>query len=69
MKDRIPGKNIQNVRLATKQTTRRNDVGKALEPTSSPKTLNWRTPQLLIRPPVKNTQKKQTASILKNPKN
>ena len=41
---RIPKKNIQNVQFATKRTTRRNDVGKALEPISSPKTLNWRTP-------------------------
>ena len=31
--DRIPKKNIQNVQLATKLTTRRNGVGKALEPT------------------------------------
>ena len=36
---RIPKKNIQNVQLATKRITRRIDVGKALEPTSSPKTL------------------------------
>ena len=40
MTDRILRKNIQNVQLATKRTTRRNDVGKALEPTSSPKTSN-----------------------------
>ena len=49
-------KNIQNVQLATKRTTRRNDVGKALEPISSPKTLNWRTPQLPISQPAKKTQ-------------
>ena len=40
MADRIPKKNIPNVPLATKRITRRNGVGKALEPTSSPKTLN-----------------------------
>ena len=68
MTGRIPRKNIQNIQLATERTTRRNDVGKALEPTSSPKTLNWRTPQLSIRPPAKTMQKKQTTSILKNPK-
>ena len=56
MTDRIPRKNIQNVQLATKRTTRPNDVGKALEPTSSPKTLNWRAPPLTIRPPAKITQ-------------
>ena len=50
-------KKIQNVQLATKRTTRRNDVGNALEPTSSPKTLNWRTLPPLIRPPAKTTQK------------
>ena len=44
MKGRILRKNFPNVRLATKRTTRRNDVGKALEPTSSPKTSSWRTP-------------------------
>ena len=43
MTGRIQRKNIQNVQLATKRTTRRNGVGKALEPTSSPKTFNWRT--------------------------
>ena len=48
--DRITKKNIQNVQLATKQTTRRNDVGKALEPTSSPKTSNWRTQNKMMRP-------------------
>ena len=56
MKGRIPRKSIPNVQLATKQTIRRNDVGKALEPTSSPKTSNWRTLQPQIRPPVKKTQ-------------
>ena len=56
MTGRIPRKNIQNVQLATKRTTRPNDVGRALEPTSSPKTLNWRTPPLPIRPPAKITQ-------------
>ena len=30
---------------------------KALEPTSSPKTLNWRTPPLPTHPPAKKTQK------------
>ena len=53
MMGRIPRKSIQNVQLATKRITRRNDVGKALEPTSSPKTLNWRTLQLPISPPAK----------------
>ena len=48
-------KEIPNVRLATKLTTRRNDVGKALEPTSSPKTLNWMTPRPPISPPAKTT--------------
>ena len=57
MTGRIPKKNIQSVQLATKRTTRGNDVGKALEPTSSPKTLTWRTPHLPIRPPAKKTQK------------
>ena len=57
MTGRISRKNIQNVQLATKRTTGRNDVGKALEPTSSPKTLNWRTLLPLIRPPAKKTQK------------
>ena len=51
--DRIPKKNVQNVHLATKRTTRRNGVGKALEPTSSPKTLRWRTPNKTNRPPAK----------------
>ena len=58
MKGRIPRKNIQNAQLARKRTTRRNDVGKAPEPTSSPKTLNWRTLPPLIRPPAKTTQRK-----------
>ena len=53
--DRITKKNIQNVQLATKQTTRRNDVGKALEPTSSPKTSNWRTQNKMMRPPTHMT--------------
>ena len=57
MTGRIPRKSIQNVQLATKRTTRRNDVGKAPESTSSPKTLNWRTLPPLIRPPAKTTQK------------
>ena len=57
MTDRIPRKNIQNDQLATKRITRRNDVGKALEPISSPETLKWTTPQLPIRPPAKKTQK------------
>ena len=42
---RIPRKNIPNVQLATKRITRRNGVGKALEPTSSPKTSNWIIPK------------------------
>ena len=54
---RTPRKSIQNIQLATKRTTRRNDVGKALEPTSSPKTLNWRTLPPMIRPPAKTMQK------------
>ena len=41
MAGRIRRKNIPNVQLATKRITRRNGVGKALEPTSSPKTSNW----------------------------
>ena len=43
-KGRTPRKNIQNVRLATKQITRRNDVGKALELTSRSKSSNWTIP-------------------------
>ena len=39
-------KSIQSARLVTEQTIRRNGVGKALEPTSSPKTLCWITPKL-----------------------
>ena len=57
MTGRTPRKSIQNVQFATKRTTRRNDVGKALEPTSSPKTLNWRTLPPMIRPPAKTMQK------------
>ena len=57
MTGRIPRKSIQIVQLVTKRITRRNDVGKALEPTSSPKTLNWRTLPPLIRPPAKTMQK------------
>ena len=38
-------KKYQNVQLATKRTTRRNGVGKALESTSSPKTSNWIFPK------------------------
>ena len=45
MADRIRRKNILNVQLATKRITRRNGVGKALEPTSSPKTSNWIIPK------------------------
>ena len=45
MADRIRGKNIPNVQLATKRITRRNGVGKALGPTSSPKTSNWIIPK------------------------
>ena len=57
MTGRIPRKSIQNVQLATKRITRRHNVGKMLEPTSSPKTLNWRTLPPLIRPPAKTMQK------------
>ena len=53
VKGRIPRKNIQNVQLATKRTTRGNGVGKALEPTSSPKTLNWILPKPRKLPRVK----------------
>ena len=45
MVGRIRRKNIPNVQLATKRITRRNGVGKALEPTSSPKTSNWIIPK------------------------
>ena len=45
MAGRIPRKNIPNVQLATKPITRRNGVGKALEPTSSSKTSNWIIPK------------------------
>ena len=45
MTGRIPKKNIQNAQIATKLTTRRNDVGKALELTSSPKTSNFTIPK------------------------
>ena len=51
------GTKNENPKCPTKQTTGRNDVGKALKPTSSPKTLNWRTPQLPIRPSAKKMQK------------
>ena len=37
---RVPKKSIQSARLVTKRTTRRNGVGKALEPTSNLKTSN-----------------------------
>ena len=47
---RIPRRNIQNVQLATKRTTRRNGVGKELEPTSSPKISNWVFPKLRKQP-------------------
>ena len=57
MKGRILRRKIPKVQLATKRTTRRKDVGKALEPTSSPKTSNWRTLQSQIRPPAKKMQK------------
>ena len=49
---RIPKRSIQSVQLATKRTTRRNDVGKAVEPTSSKKISNWRIPKLMKRLPV-----------------
>ena len=52
---RIPRKNVPNVQLATKRTTRRNGVGKALEPTSSPKTSNWIIPKPRKLPWVKMT--------------
>ena len=45
MAGRIRRKNIPNVQLATKRITRRNGVGKALEPTSSPKTSKWTIPK------------------------
>ena len=45
-------KNIPNAQLATKQTTRRNDVGKAQEPTSSPKTSRWKTQNKTTRLPA-----------------
>ena len=45
MAGRIRRKNIPNVQLATKRITRRNGVGKALDPTSSPKTSNWIIPK------------------------
>ena len=77
MKGRIPRKNIQKVQLATKQITRRNDVGKALELTSSPKTSNWTFPkqrkQLRVKmtpailnppPPFLKTQKTRFATTL-----
>ena len=53
----LPKKSTQSARLVTNRTTRPNDVGKALELTSSLKTLNLRTPQLTIRPPVKGMPK------------
>ena len=40
MTARIPEKSIQSARLVTKRTTRRNGVGKALEPTSNLRTSN-----------------------------
>ena len=52
---RILRKKIQNAQLATKRTTRRNDVGKAPEPTSSPKTSNWIIPKPRKLPRVKMT--------------
>ena len=55
MKGRILRKNIQNVQLATKQINRRNDVGEALELTSSPKTSNWTIPKQRKLPRVKMT--------------
>ena len=48
-------KNIQNVQLATKLISRRNGVRKELQPTSSPKTLRWRTPNKTNCPPAKMT--------------
>ena len=45
-------KNIPNAQLATKQTTRRNDVGKSLEPTSSPKTSRSKTQNQTTRLPA-----------------
>ena len=50
MAGRIRRKNIPNVQHATKRTTRRNGVGKTLEPTSSPKTSNWIIPKPRILP-------------------
>ena len=46
---RIPKKSIQSARLLKKQTTRRNDVKKALEPTSNLNTSNQRTLKLMRR--------------------
>ena len=63
MTARLPRKNIQNVQFATILTNRRNDVGKALEPNTSPKPLNWRTPPLPIRPRWMNTN---NIKLLKN---
>ena len=66
MTGRLPRKSIQNVQLATKRTTRRNDVGKALEPTSSPKPDTTADDTSTSKDDAKNTQ---PTSILKNPKN
>ena len=77
MKGRIPRKNIQNVQLAKNQIIRRNDVGKALELTSSPRTSNWTIPKQRKRlrvkmtlailnppPPFLKTQKTRVATTL-----
>ena len=52
MTGRILKTNIPNAQLATKQTIRRNDVGKALEPTSSPKTSKSKTQNQTTRLPA-----------------
>ena len=68
MAGRIPRKNIPNAQPATKLITRRNGVGKALEPTSIPKTSNWIIPKPR-KPPRDDSNNKPTTSILKNSKN
>ena len=55
MKARVPKKSTQSARLVTKQTTRRSGVGKAQEPTSSPKPSNWTTPNPKTQPQVMTT--------------
>ena len=69
MTDMIPRKNIQIVQLATQRITRRKDVGKALEPISSPKTLIGGHHSYRYVHQPSDPKNKQTTSILKNPKN